>query len=118
MAVAGVNQFREPTSPKVADFTMTNERLVAAAMKMLGVFQGILVVVSALVVFVPTARTPSLRLITLTLVGIVFSGQIFIMWRKGWLTMTPAQLFQTRARSFPLNFLSTLMGLVAMLLVA
>ena len=74
--------------------------------------------VSALVIFVPSARTPTLRLITFALVGIVFSWKVFVMWRKGWLTMTPAQLFQSRAKSFPLDFLSTLMGLVAMLLVA
>ena len=97
---------------------MTHERLVTAAMKMLGFFQGALLVVSALVIFVPSARTPTLRLITFALVGIVFSWKVFVMWRKGWLTMTPAQLFQSRAKSFPLDFLSTLMGLVAMLLVA
>ena len=104
----------------VAETGLMDKRLATAALKVHDLLQGALLIVSTVVVFFPTARTPVLRVVCMVLVAIVFAWSIWDTWRAGWLTMTPSQIFRAvqqgspaRRRS-PLDLLATVMGLAAL----
>jgi hypothetical protein len=80
--------------------------------------QWLLIAFFAMVVFVPTFRTPTVRVITIALVLLHGALTTWIAWRRGLLTMTPGQIYRSGLKAAPIELVSGCMALAAIVLVS